>query len=61
MLVYLFEKFGSEIPESRVTLAKLTGTTVESAIRISRQLTEAEIIVTVRGKIKVLSAKRLYQ
>ena len=60
-LVYLFEKFGSEIPESRVTLAKLAGTTVESAIRISRQLTEAEIMVTARGKIKVLSAKRLYQ
>src|SRR6516225_7475637 len=28
-LVYLFEKFGSEILESRATLAKLAGTTVE--------------------------------
>jgi CRP-like cAMP-binding protein len=60
-LVYLFQKFGSEIPVSRVTLAQLAGTTVETAIRISRQLTDAGIIATERGKIEVLSAKRLYQ
>lgn len=60
-LVYLFEKFGSEIPETRVTLAKLAGTTVESSIRVSRQLAEAKIIATKRGKIEILSAKRLYQ
>ena len=60
-LVYLFEKFGPEIPESRVTLAKLAGTTVESAIRISRQMVEAKIIATERGRIQVLSPKELYQ
>ncbi len=60
-LVYLFEKFGPEIPESRVTLAKLAGTTVESAIRMSRQLVEAKIISTERGKIEVLSSKHLYE
>jgi CRP-like cAMP-binding protein len=60
-LVYLFEKFGAEIPESRVTLAKLAGTTVESSIRISRQLVEAKVIATDRGRIEILSAKRLYQ
>ncbi|MGA7128724.1 MAG: Crp/Fnr family transcriptional regulator [Chthoniobacterales bacterium] len=60
-LVYLFEKFGPEIPESRVTLAKLAGTTVESAIRFSRQLVEAKIIATERGRIEILSSKRLYK
>src|SRR5215475_6803950 len=60
-LVYLFEKFGPEIPESRVTLAKLAGTTVESAIRLSRQLVEAQIIATERGRIEILSPKRLYE
>ena len=60
-LVYLFEKFGPEIPESRVTLAKLAGTTVESAIRLSRQLVEAKIIATERGRIEILSPKRLYE
>jgi CRP/FNR family transcriptional regulator, nitrogen oxide reductase regulator len=60
-LVYLFEKFGPEIPESRVTLAKLAGTTVESAIRMSRQLVEARIIATERGKIQILSPKDLYE
>jgi CRP/FNR family transcriptional regulator len=60
-LVYLFEKFGSEIPESRVTLAKLAGTTVESAIRISRQLADAKIIATERGRIAILSSKHLYE
>ena len=60
-LIYLFEKFGPEIPESRVTLAKLAGTTVESAIRMSRQLVDAKIISTERGKIEVLSPKRLYE
>jgi CRP-like cAMP-binding protein len=60
-LVYLFEKFGPEIPESRITLAKLAGTTVESAIRMSRQLVDAKIISTERGKIEVLSSKHLYE
>jgi CRP-like cAMP-binding protein len=60
-LVYLFEKFGPDIPESRVTLAKLAGTTVESAIRMSRQMADAKIIATERGKIKILSPKRLYE
>lgn len=60
-LVYLFEKFGSEIPESRVTLAKLAGTSVESAIRMSRQLARAKIIATERSRIKILSPKSLYE
>ena len=60
-LVYLFEKFGPEIPESRVTLAKLAGTTVESAIRMSRLLVDAKIIATERGKIQILSPKQLYE
>jgi hypothetical protein len=38
---------------------KLPATTVETAIRISRQLKEAGIIATERGK--VLSAKHLCQ
>lgn len=59
-LIYLFEKFGPEIPASRVTLAKLAGTTVESAIRLSRQLVETKIIATERGRIEILSPKRLY-
>jgi CRP-like cAMP-binding protein len=60
-LVYLFEKFGAEIPESRVTLAKLAGTTVESAIRVSRQMVEAKIIATERGRIEIVSPERLYE
>jgi hypothetical protein len=59
-LVYLFEKFGSEIPERRVKLAKLAGTTVESSIRMSSQLSEAKIIATGRGRIEILSPARLY-
>jgi CRP/FNR family transcriptional regulator len=60
-LVYLFEKFGRQIPESRATLAKLAGTTVESAIRMSSRLSEAKIIATRRGRIQILSPSLLYE
>jgi hypothetical protein len=41
-------------------LAKLAGTTVESSIRMSSQLSEAKIIATGRGRIEILSPARLY-
>jgi CRP-like cAMP-binding protein len=58
-LVYLFEKFGSNIPHTRATLANLAGTTVESAIRVTRKLSKNGIISTRRGSITVLAPERL--
>jgi CRP/FNR family transcriptional regulator len=54
-LVYLEDKFGNEIPHSRATLAELAGTTVESAIRTTKMLTEKGIIATQRNRITIRS------
>ena len=55
LLLYLYEKFGRVIPETRATLAELAGTSVETAIRISNVLARHGILATRRGQIEILS------
>jgi len=59
VLLHLHEKFGPIIPETRATLAELAGTSVETAIRISRALARRGILVTRRGQIEILSLAEL--
>jgi CRP-like cAMP-binding protein len=61
VLIYLHGKFGEHIPHSRATLAELAGTTVETAIRVTRSLDGQGIIATKRGGITVLSLERLHE
>ncbi|CAN5466410.1 Crp/Fnr family transcriptional regulator [soil metagenome] len=58
-LVYLQDKFGNEIPHTRRTLAELAGTSVESAIRATKALSNKGILETRRGHIVIKSANRL--
>lgn len=58
-LLYLREKFGAEIPHTRATLAGLAGTSVETAIRLTRAWREQGILETARGSVKVLSPRKL--
>ncbi len=58
-LVYLQDKFGNEIPHTRRTLAELAGTTVESALRATKVLSNKGILETRRGHIVIKSANRL--
>jgi len=55
MLLYLHEKFGRLIPQTRATLAELAGTTVETALRITKALTRSGILATSRGRMEILS------
>lgn len=55
LLLYLYEKFGRVIPQTRATLAELAGTSVETAIRISNALARRGILATRRGEIEILS------
>jgi len=54
-LLYLCEKFGRVIPETRATVAELAGTSVETAIRITNGLTRRGLLATRRGQIEILS------
>jgi CRP-like cAMP-binding protein len=58
-LLYLHARFGSEISQGRGILAELAGTTVESAIRVTRNLSERGIVRTARGRITIQSLPRL--
>ncbi|MGI9088806.1 MAG: Crp/Fnr family transcriptional regulator [Chthoniobacterales bacterium] len=58
-LVYLQDKFGDTIPHSRATLAELSGTTVESAIRATRLLHQRGILETQRNRIEITSLQAL--
>ncbi len=55
MLLYLYEKFGRVIPETRATVAELAGTSVETAIRITNRLARRGILATGRGQVEILS------
>jgi len=55
VLVRLHEKFGRVIPETRATLAELAGTSVETAIRITKRLARRGILATSRGQVEILS------
>ena len=55
MLLYLHEKFGRVIPETRAAIAELAGTRVETAIRITNRLARRGILATGRGQVGILS------
>ena len=55
VLLYLCEKFGRLIPETRATVAELAGTSVETAIRITNRLARRGILATGRGQVEILS------
>ena len=55
LLLYLHEKFGRVIPETRATIAELAGTSVETAIRITNGLARRGILATRRGQVEILS------
>ncbi len=58
-LVYLQDKFGDHIPHSRATLAELSGTTVESAIRATGLLGQRGFLKTQRNRIQIISLSGL--
>ena len=58
-LLYLHERFGRMIPQTRATLAELAGTSVETAIRVSNVLARRGILAMRRGRIEILSVPRL--
>lgn len=58
-LLYLHARFGSEISQGRALVAELAGTTVESAIRVTRELSERGIVRTARGRITIQSLPKL--
>jgi CRP-like cAMP-binding protein len=55
VLLYLYEKFGRLIPQTRATVAELAGTSLETAIRITNRLARRGILATGRGQIEILS------
>jgi CRP-like cAMP-binding protein len=54
-LLYLYEKFGRTIPQTRAVLAELAGTSPETAIRISTAMVRLGIVATRRGQIEIVS------
>jgi len=58
-LLFLYDRFGRVIPQTRATLAELAGTSVETAIRISNVLARSGILAMRRGQIEILSLPRL--
>lgn len=58
-LTYLQDKFGDEIPHGRRILAELAGTTVESAIRATRKLSQAGILETRRNYLSIRAPEKL--
>ena len=59
LLLYLYQKFGRVIPETRATLAELAGTSVETATRVTTALARRGILATRRGQIEILSIPAL--
>lgn len=58
-LLYLHEKFGRVIPETRATLAELGGMSVETAIRLTNALARRGILATRRGQMEIVSLSGL--
>lgn len=58
-LLRLHEKFGLVIPETRATLAELAGSTIESAIRVTRELQDKGLLRLDRGRIEIISVEKL--
>ncbi len=59
VLLMLHDKLGPELPFTRQEIADMSGTTVETAIRIMSRLTEEGIIKSTRGRIKVADGEKL--
>ncbi len=59
ILMMLASRMGPTLPFTRQELADMSGTTTESAIRITSQLKERGIIDTVRGQITILDQTKL--
>ena len=55
VLLYLYERFGRVISETRAAIAELAGTRVETAIRITNRLARRGILATGRGQVEILS------
>jgi CRP/FNR family transcriptional regulator len=58
-MLMLASKMGPTLPFTRQELADMSGTTTESAIRVTSRLKERGIIKTVRGKITILDETKL--
>ncbi len=58
-LLMLSLKLGSTLPFTRQEIADMSGTTTETAIRVTSQLKERGIISSVRGKIIILDETKL--
>ena len=59
VLLRLEEDFGSTVPVTRRELADMSGTTVETAIRVTRQMQKEGILQVGRGRISILRPQRL--
>ena len=58
-LLMLSSKLGHTLPFTRQDIADMTGTTIETTIRIMSQLKERGIIRSVRGKVVILDEVKL--
>jgi CRP-like cAMP-binding protein len=58
-LLRLYQKFGRVIPETRATLAELAGSSIESAIRVTRELEDKGLLRLDRGRIEIISIEKL--
>lgn len=59
VLLMLSSKFGLTLPFTRQELADMVGTTTETAIRVTGNLKDRDIIRTVRGKVIILDEEKL--
>ncbi len=59
VLLRLKDDFGAHLPITRRELAELAGTTVESAIRVTRRMQEEGILRISRGRVSVLTPRAL--
>ena len=59
ILLMLSAKIGPSIPFTRQELADMSGTTTETAIRVTSRLKDQGIISTNRGKINILNPEKL--
>lgn len=59
VLLRLTDDFGAHLPITRRELAELTGTTVETAIRITRRMQEEGTLRISRGRVTVLHPRSL--
>lgn len=59
ILLMLTAKFGPTLPFTRQELADMSGTTIETAIRVMSHLKDAGIVRSTRGKITILDEGKL--